>query len=207
MLVPKRKVHSFTVKVPCVYIFICQMFEFVFCKSNMFFQKSQKHALVVVFLQSAQSCNAPSASADEYVFHFPERSWQRSSVSVQSMTQRASPAQRRAAPTQPCWPSFACSGKQTLHHRPENTRSSAMWSPTARTHTTMIVFFVFNLVSHTHWSYAKTNFSKTIKGWQALTPHFLHCVPQCQIWREICRVALQHRGRVCYGRWWWQMVD
>lgn len=36
----KRKVHSFTVKVPSVYICICQMFEFVFCKSNMFFQKS-----------------------------------------------------------------------------------------------------------------------------------------------------------------------
>lgn len=132
------------------------IFAYVKCLSLCFvnptcsFRSLQKHVLVVVFSLSDQSCNAPQASADEYVFHFPERSWQRSSVSVQSMTQRASPAPRRAAPTQPCWPSFACSGKQTLHHRPENTRSSAMWSPTARTHTTMIVFFVFNLVSHTH---------------------------------------------------------
>lgn len=65
-------------------------------------------------LRSVQSCITPQASADEYVFHFPERSWQRSNVSVQSMTQRVRPALRRAAPTQPCWPSFDCSGKQRL---------------------------------------------------------------------------------------------
>lgn len=28
-----------------------------------------------------------------------------------------------------------------------------------------------------------------------------------RFWREICSVALQHRGRVLYGRWHWQMVD
>lgn len=113
VLLVERKVCPFPIKASCVSIlFLC-----IVCAYFL------KYAYLHVFSQSVQSCNFHPASADNYVFLFSERSWQRSNISVQSMTQRVKPAQRRAAPTQPCWLSFVCSGKQRLHHRPDRQKT------------------------------------------------------------------------------------
>lgn len=109
------------------YVWVCvfhMLIHSIIPKSKMYFAPKKKickslqnHVCFIIFFCSVMYC--PTASADKYVFHFPEKSWQRSNVSVQSMTQRVKPARRRAAPTQPFWPSFVCSGKQRLHHRPD----------------------------------------------------------------------------------------
>lgn len=88
-------------------------------------------------------------------------------------------------------------------------RSWVVWSPAAHIHTiTTICFCFFNctLVSHTHRNDVQTSFAKQslLVPTAAISFAVRHSV---RVWREICRVVLQHRGIVLYGRWQWQMVD
>lgn len=135
-------------------------------------QKCETPGVFYSFSHSVQSCNTSPASTDKHFFHFPERSWQRSNVSVQSMMQHVKPARRRVAPTQLCLPSSACSGKQILHHRPQ-------WQGLGQSHLRcefgqLFVFcFSCSIVTHTNIMF-KHN---VIKHSLSLSvPYMLHCV-------------------------------
>lgn len=128
---------------------------------------------------------------------FAERSWQRSSVCAQSMTQRVRPARRRAAPTRLCWLSSVCSGKEVL-------RGWTLWYSVWIQFSLFFLQYCWSYLAKLQILHSETYFHKQV------------CLPVAQIscivchsviWQQNGCVFLLHRGRVLYSRWRWQIVD